>query len=71
MKFNDFLTEAATWDSEEATEFFEKLDVMLFDKRLAAYLKVTDDNYSTRTVAALKKVQGEWKSLSDEFYSAE
>ena len=71
MKFEEFLTEAVSWDSEEATDFFEKLDVMLFDKRLEAYLKVTDDNYSTRTVAALKKVQGAWKSLSDEFYSAE
>ena len=71
MKFNDFLTEAATWDSDEATEFFEKLDTMLFDKRLAAYLKVTDDNYSTRTVAMLKRIQGDWKNLSDEFYGAE
>lgn len=71
MKFNDFLTEAATWDSEEATDFFMKIEDMINDKRLAAYLKVTDDNFSTQTVSMLKRVQSAWKSLSDEFSSAE
>lgn len=71
MKFNDFLTEASTWDSEEATDFIDNLDRMINEPKLTAYLKETDNNYSTRTLSSLKKIQAIWKDLSDEFYNAE
>ena len=71
MKFDDFLTEATNWDSEEATSYFEQLDRMINNKQLTAYMKLTDENYSTNTVALLKKAQVAWNILSDEFYSAE
>lgn len=34
-------------------------------------MKLTDKNYSTQTVAALKEVQRAFNALKDEFYSAE
>lgn len=71
MKFNEFLTEAVTWDSEEATNYFEQLDRMINNKQLTAYMKLTDENYNTQTAALLKKAQVAWNILSDEFYSAE
>ena len=70
MKFNDFLTEATNWDSEEATSYFEQLDRMINNKQLTAYMKLTDENYSTNTVALLKKAQVAWSkivALGDDF----
>lgn len=69
MEFKDFLKEG--WDSEEATDAVESISDSLNDKNLLDYMKVTDKNYSTKTVAALKEAQKAFNALKEEFYSAE
>ena len=59
-------------DSSEATAFMEKIEEMLNDPRLEAWIKATDNNLSSKFDfgAALEQVQFSYHDLLEEMYKA-
>jgi len=57
-------------DSVEATEFIEELEYKLASKQLASYLRETDSNFGSKTIARLRDVNKAMDKFIEEFYQA-
>ena len=57
-------------DSVEATEFMDRLRIMLNDERLIEWIVSTDDNYATNSQPKLEKIQQMFEQIFDEMTTA-
>jgi hypothetical protein len=72
MSFKNYINESSRFDdSADATEFFEKIETMMKDKRLFDWAKATDSNYDSHSVQKLQKAIKAYEDFTEELYNAE